>query len=107
VRTAKPGVSWPHTLAIDAVNSTLGYGLNPMATHTAHGGNLATSARSWFKEVLESVVWADTNNADENRPAMVKKRIVKQNDQNPEAMAECNETHFGRPEQRDILRACI
>jgi hypothetical protein len=78
-----------------------------MGTHTAHGGNLATSARSWFKEVLESGVWAETYNADKNRPAMVKRRIVKQNDQSPKAMAECNERYFGTPEQRDILRACI
>ena len=78
-----------------------------MATHTAHRGNLATSARSWFKAALESVVWAETDNADKNSPAMVKRRMVKQKDQSPKAMAEFNESYFGKPEQRDILSACI
>lgn len=78
-----------------------------MGTHTAHRGSLAISAKSWFKEVLESVVWAETHNADKNRPAMVKRRMMKQNDHSPKAMAECNESYFGRSEQRDILSACI
>ena len=63
-------------LAINAVSYA--HDLNPMATHTAHVGSFATSARSWFKAAVESVVWADTNSVEKNRLAIVKKRIMKE-----------------------------
>lgn len=63
-------------LAINAVSYA--HDLNPMTTHTAHEGSFATSARSWFKAAVESVVWADTNSVEKNRLAIVKKRIMKE-----------------------------
>ena len=77
MHTAKLGVSWPHMLAIGAVSHAHKPSLDQMTTHTAHAGSLATSARSAAREALESVVWAETHSAEQNNPAMVKRRMMK------------------------------
>ena len=69
--------------------------LDPMETHTAHGGSFATSARSWFRAALESVVCAETNSAEKNRLAIVKKRIMKRYNRSPAASVECKRSPLG------------
>jgi hypothetical protein len=75
-------------LAIGAVSYAHRCYIDPMATHTAHGGSLATSARSWFKEALGAVVCAETKSAERNRPAMVHERMTKRYDQSLKASGE-------------------
>ena len=77
MHAVKSGVSWPHMLAVGGVSRARKRYIDQMTTHTAHNGSLATSARSAAREELESVVWADTDSAEKNRPAMVKKRMMK------------------------------
>jgi hypothetical protein len=75
-------------LAIGAVSYAHRCYIVSMATHTAHGGSLATSARSWFKEALGAVVCAETKSAERNRPAMVHERMTKRYDQSLKASGE-------------------
>lgn len=88
MRTAKPGVTWSHMIAVGAVSYSHQCYIDRMITHTAHAGSLATSARSWFKEALGSVVWAETKSAERNRPAIGKRRIKKRYDPSLEASGE-------------------
>jgi hypothetical protein len=82
-------------LAINAVSYT--QDLGPVATHTAHEGSFATSARSWFRAVFDSVVWAEANSAEKNRPATDKRRMMKRDDQSPEAFVECKRPFLDEP----------
>ena len=77
MHTAKSGVSWPHMLAVGSVSHVDKSYLNHMTIHTAHKGKLTTSAKSAAREELESVVWAHADSAEKNRPAMVKRRMMK------------------------------
>lgn len=74
-------------LAINTVSYT--EDLSSKATHTAHEGSFATSARSCSRAVFDSIVWAETKSAEKNRPATDKRRMMKRGDQSPEAFVEC------------------
>ena len=88
-------------LAINAVSHTRD--LDPLATHTAHAGSFATSARSWVREALESVVWAETNSTEKNRLAIVKKRIMNWYNRSPEASVEYKRVSLGEPSRWTYL----
>lgn len=76
-------------LAVGGVSRARKRYTDQMTTHTAHAGNLATSASSSAREALDSVVWAEMHSAEKHNPAMVKRRMMKRNDQSPKAEFEC------------------
>jgi len=58
-----------------------------MAILTAHVGSFVSSAMSSLMEAPDSLDWAETDSAEMNSAATVKRRMMETCDQSPRALA--------------------